>query len=197
MPPILTKIMPEDNPEKPALRCALIANRQAIKPEVRNQWDAAIGRRVIDWWAVHRPKTLGVFSPVRGEPDLQKVYAELAARGVQLALPMVVAKDEPLRFAAWIPGDPLIQDAMGVAIPADANTTVRPDALLVPCVGFNAMNLRLGYGGGFYDRTLAVQPRPLAVGIAYECCLVEFDGAAHDVALDGIITERRGIEPLN
>jgi 5-formyltetrahydrofolate cyclo-ligase len=197
MPPFLTKIMPENNSEKPALRLALIANRQAIKPEVRNQWDAAIGRRVIDWWAVHRAKTLGVYWPIRGEPDLQKVYAELAACGVQLALPIVVAKDEPLRFAAWIPGGPVIQDAMGVAIPADANTTVQPDALLVPCVGFNGRNLRLGYGGGFYDRTLAVQPRPLAVGIAYECCLVEFDGAAHDVALDGIITERRGIEPLN
>jgi 5-formyltetrahydrofolate cyclo-ligase len=193
MPPILTKIMPENNSEKPALRLALIANRQAIQPEVRNQWDAEIGRRVIDWWAVHRPKTLGVFSPVRGEPDLQKVYAALAARGVQLALPIVVGKHEPLRFAAWMPGDPLTRDAMGVAIPADANRTVQPEALLVPCVGFNAMNLRLGYGGGFYDRTLAVQPRPRAVGIAYECCLVEFNGAAHDVALDEIITERRRI----
>jgi 5-formyltetrahydrofolate cyclo-ligase len=186
--------MPENIPEKIALRRALIANRQAIKPEVRNQWDAAIGSRVIGWWAAHQAQTLCVYWPVRGEPDLQTVYAELAARGVQLALPIVVAKNEPLRFAAWMPGDPLTRDALGVAIPADANMSVQPDALLVPCVGFNAGNLRLGYGGGFYDRTLAVQPRPLAVGIAYECSLVEFDGAAHDIALDEIITERRGID---
>jgi 5,10-methenyltetrahydrofolate synthetase len=184
--------MLENIPDKLALRRALIANRQGLEPEVRTKWDAAISARVLDWWAAHRATTLGVYWPVRGEPDLQTVYAELSARGVQLALPVVVAKEQPLRFAAWMPGDPLTRDALGVAIPADANRTVQPDALLVPCVGFNSSKLRLGYGGGFYDRTLAVQPRPLAVGIAYECSLVEFDGAAHDIALDEIITERRG-----
>lgn len=182
--------MPEIIPEKTALRRALIADRQAIESEVRRLWDAAIGARVIDWWAVHRAKTLGVYWPVRGEPDLRMVYVELATHGVQLALPIVVGKEEPLRFAAWTPGDPLTKDALGVAIPAEANNAVQPEALLVPCVGFNASNMRLGYGGGFYDRTLAIEPRPFTVGIAYECALVEFDGAAHDVALDRIITER-------
>lgn len=177
--------------EKTALRRALIANRQAIAPEVRSAWDAAIRVRVLDWWTSHRPSALGVYWPIRGEPDLRPLYAELAARGSQLALPLVVGKEEALRFARWTPGDALNTDAFGVAIPADASKTVQPDALLVPCVGFNAANIRLGYGGGFYDRTLAVQPRPFTVGIAYECGLVEFDGAAHDIALDKIITESR------
>jgi 5-formyltetrahydrofolate cyclo-ligase len=183
--------MPENILEKTALRRTLIANRQAIAPEVRRQWDQAIGARVLRWLTTHRAKILGVYWPIRGEPDLRSTYTLLAARGLQLALPLVVGKDEALRFAAWTPGDPLSKDAFGVAVPADAQKTVQPDTVLVPCVGFNAMNLRLGYGGGFYDRTLAVQPRPLAVGIAYECSLVEFDGAAHDIALDEIITERR------
>ncbi|MEN3295552.1 MAG: 5-formyltetrahydrofolate cyclo-ligase [Burkholderiales bacterium] len=184
--------MPENTLQKAALRRALIANRQAIAPEVRRQWDQAIGARVLERLATHKTKTLGVYWPIRGEPDLRATYTELAARGLQLALPLVVGKEEALRFAAWTPGDPLSKDALGVAVPVDTRKTVQPDMLLVPCVGFNAMNLRLGYGGGFYDRTLAVQPRPLAVGIAYECGLVEFDGAAHDIALDEIITERRG-----
>jgi 5,10-methenyltetrahydrofolate synthetase len=182
--------MPEIIPDKTALRRALIANRQAIEPEVRKHWDAAIGSLVLDWWMGHGPKTIGVYWPIRGEPDLRTTYVELAARGVQLALPLVVAKDQPLRFAGWTPGDALIKDALGVPIPADAGKVVQPDALLIPCVGFNARNMRLGYGGGFYDRTLAVEPRPHALGIAYECALVKFDGDAHDVALDKIITER-------
>lgn len=190
MLPILILIMLEDIPVKTALRRALIANRQALAPEVRKHWDAAIGIRVLDWWGAHGAKTIGVYWPIRGEPDLRTTYVELAARGVQLALPLVVGKDEPLRFAAWTPGDALIKDALGVSIPADAGNVVQPEALLIPCVGFNAKNMRLGYGGGFYDRTLAVQPRPHAVGIGYECGLVEFDGDAHDVALDRIITER-------
>lgn len=178
--------------EKTVLRRALLANRQSIEPEVRRQWDAAIGNRVIEWWMAHGARTLGVYWPIRGEPDLRATYVELAARGVLLALPLVVGKDEPLRFAAWMPGDPLAKDPLGVSIPADTANAVQPEALLVPCVGFNQKNLRLGYGGGFYDRTLALEPRPHAVGIAYECSLVEFAGAAHDVALDRVITERQG-----
>jgi 5,10-methenyltetrahydrofolate synthetase len=64
-----------------------------------------------------------------------------------------------------------------------------PQALLIPCVGFNRNKIRLGYGGGFYDRTLAPLSRPRTVGIAYSCGLAEFDGAAHDIALDAVITE--------
>ena len=130
---------------------------------------------------------------MRGEPDLRDVYAELAAQGVQLVLPLVVARDAPLQFAAWAPGEPLETDAMGVSIPAQISaqgrTMLDPEALLIPCVGFNAVRVRLGYGGGYYDRTLAVTPRPFAIGIAYANGLARFDAAAHDVALDLIITE--------
>jgi 5,10-methenyltetrahydrofolate synthetase len=79
---------------------------------------------------------------------------------------------------------------MGVAVPADLRTVARPPALLVPCLGFNAQSYRLGYGGGFYDRTLAEAPRPYALGIAYACQQAAFDADDHDVPLDTVITER-------
>jgi 5,10-methenyltetrahydrofolate synthetase len=62
--------------------------------------------------------------------------------------------------------------------------------VLLPCVGFNGQRMRLGYGGGFYDRTLAAVPRPLALGVAYSCARADFAGEAHDIALDAIFTER-------
>lgn len=182
--------MPETAPEKTALRRTLLAERQTIAPEVRSRWDKEIGAHLLDWWAVHKVETLGVYWPVRGEPDLRTVYVQLVAHGVQLALPVVVGRDQPLRFAAWTPGDALVKDALGVSIPAAAGKNLEPDAVLVPCVGFSTRKFRLGYGGGFYDRTLAIEPRPIAVGISYGCGLVEFDEDPHDIALDQVITEQ-------
>jgi 5-formyltetrahydrofolate cyclo-ligase len=175
--------------DKADLRRALLAARSAIAADARRQYDAAIGAHVLAWWGTHPVRTLGIFWPMRGEPDLRDVYVELAAHGVQLALPLVVARDAPLQFAAWAPGEPLETDAMGVSIPARSRIMLNPEALLIPCVGFNATRVRLGYGGGYYDRTLAVTPRPFAIGIAYANGLASFEAAAHDVALDLIITE--------
>jgi len=104
--------------DKADLRRALLAARSAITTDARRQYDAAIGAHVLAWWRTRPVQTLGIFWPMRGEPDLRDVYAELAAQGVQLALPLVVARDAPLQFAAWAPGAPLEVDAMGVSVPA-------------------------------------------------------------------------------
>ncbi|MDE2430963.1 MAG: 5-formyltetrahydrofolate cyclo-ligase, partial [Burkholderiales bacterium] len=77
-----------------------------------------------------------------------------------------------------------------IPVPAQREHLLMPDALLIPCVGFNAGNFRLGYGGGYYDRTLALQPRPVALGVAYQCALADFRAAEHDIALDKIFTEK-------
>lgn len=185
--------MPETTLNKAALRRALLADRQAIAPEVRRQWDAAIAARLVAWWEVHRVQTLGIYWPIRGEPDLHAAYDSLAARGVRLALPVVAEKDAPLGFIEWKPGDAITKDACGVSIPANG-AWVRPAALLVPCVGYNDRHFRLGYGGGFYDRTLALSPRPRTVGIAYARGFAAFEADAHDVALDTIITETSSID---
>lgn len=83
----------------------------------------------------------------------------------------------------------MVADPLGVSIPRELRTVARPPALLVPCLGFNAQGYRLGYGGGFYDRTLAPAPRPLTLGIAYACQLAQFEADVHDVPLDQVITE--------
>ena len=174
---------------KQDLRRVLLTQRQALTPVQRAQHDAALGRRLLAWCDKHPGACLGVYWPIRGEPDLRGAYAELAERGQQLALPVVTGRDAPLAFAAWAPGDALEEGAMKVPVPQAPQRWVRPDALLIPCVGFNLARLRLGYGGGFYDRTLAQAPRPLAIGIAYQVSLTEFEGDAHDIALDAVLTE--------
>ncbi|GAB3540712.1 hypothetical protein GCM10027343_10210 [Noviherbaspirillum agri] len=148
--------------------------------------------RLIAWWNAHQVLTMGVYWPIRSEPDLHQAYAELTSRGIQLALPVVVDNNAPLKFIAWKPGDPTTKDAFGVAIPISGEE-IRPEALLIPCVGFNALCYRLGYGGGFYDRTLAQSPRPLTIGVGYSCGFAAFDADAHDVALDAVITENSSI----
>jgi 5,10-methenyltetrahydrofolate synthetase len=184
-------IMPQTIAQKSALRRALLANRQAIPPEVRRERDAALCAHVVAWWERQRMESLGIYWPIRGEPDLRPAYELLAGRGVKLALPVVVDKHAPLVFLEWQPGAPRRKDQFGVSIPASGEE-IRPQALLIPCVGFNAQHYRLGYGGGFYDRTLALAPRPLAVGVSYGSGLAEFDADAHDVPLDDVITEDGG-----
>lgn len=181
-----TSDVPQD---KKLLRSTLKQRRQAIEPVSKAIWDARIGARVLAWWRAQPHAALAVYWPLAGEPDLQSAYAEMASAGVRLALPVVVERHAALGFAEWVPGEAMVVDRMGVAVPADLRMVERPPALLVPCLGFSALGYRVGYGGGFYDRTLAPAPRPATVGIAYACQLVEFVADAHDVALDRVITE--------
>lgn len=178
-----------DIDDKKALRAGLLAARNAIPAELRRRHDALIAEGVLAWWRAQPVDVLGIYWPIRSEPDLRAAYDELARLGVRLALPVVAGKDQPLRFAAWLPGDAVVRDALGVSIPAPPQTIVQPQALLIPCVGFNARLQRLGYGGGFYDRTLAQAPRPRTAGIAYDNGRIEFAGDAHDIPLDAVITE--------
>ncbi|MQA22361.1 5-formyltetrahydrofolate cyclo-ligase [Rugamonas rivuli] len=175
---------------KADLRKQLLAARRALDASTRAAWDREIGEQVIAWWQAARPAALGVYWPLRDEPDLQPAYAELERLGARLLLPVVVEKHAALEFAEWRIGEAMVKDAMGVAVPADLRLQqAYPPALLVPCLGFNPQGYRLGYGGGFYDRTLARSPRPQTLGIAYQCLQIQFDSDGHDVALDRIITE--------
>ncbi len=182
-----------DAPSKADLRARLLAARRALDPAARAAWDRAIGERVVRWWRAARPAALGVYWPLAGEPDLAPAYGELERLGARLLLPVVMARHAALEFAHWRIGEAMVKDAMGVAVPAELRIAAAyPPALLVPCLGYNGRGYRLGYGGGFYDRTLARVPRPQTVGIAYSNLQVAFDGDAHDVALDRIVTEISG-----
>jgi 5-formyltetrahydrofolate cyclo-ligase len=174
--------------EKSALRTRLLTARKAMTPAAKTAAEAAICARLLAWLQTQQIASIGVYHPIRQEPDLYPAYNALSAQGVHLSLPIIRGKELPLEFVRWTPGETLIKDAMGTSAPAQGEI-VQPRALLIPCLGFNAARLRLGYGGGFYDRTLAQTPRPLAIGIAYADALVEFDGQVHDIALDMMITD--------
>lgn len=181
--------VPPSRVDKSTLRQALLKRRMDVRDIDRNRMDAAIASHLDRRLTIHPVKSLGIFWPIRMEPDLVDFYRRLFSRGVQLSLPVVTAKDAPLQFAAWGPGDALVKDSYGVPVPENQRFVPIPDALLIPCVGFNSQRFRIGYGGGYYDRTLATSPKPLAIGIAYTLQLVEFDTSPHDVPLDVIVTE--------
>ena len=167
----------------------MAARRREIDPATRARWDQEIGARLVAWSEQQAIRSLAVYWAIKGEPDLGLAYAELAQRGVALALPVVFERDKPLAFAHWRPGEPMLKDEMGIAVPAELRVVPVPQALVIPCLAFNDDGFRLGYGGGFYDRTLEKTPRPLTVGVAYSVLRAEFPSAPHDVALDAILTE--------
>lgn len=179
----------ENLPDKARLRREMLAARRALPPDVKDQADARIARRLSQWLADHQVKVLGGYLPMAGEPDLSRLYAELPSLGIALALPVVLERHRPLVFVRWRAGDALARDASGTLAPAARGDYVQPEAVLAPCIGFTEDNLRLGFGGGYFDRTLAQSPRPKAIGIAYQFSKVAFAAEAHDVPLDGVITD--------
>ena len=134
---------------------------------------------------------VAVFLPWRGEPDLMSTWRAWHARGIALALPVVVARDAPLLMQAWQPGAPLIRDAMGLSVPSQAET-LDCDTWLIPCVGVDPTGARLGAGKGFYDRTIAITPTPWPrlVGVCFDHARHHQNfGEAHDLRLDACVTE--------
>ena len=179
---------------KAALRRQLKAARASLDGPGKQARDARIGAQILAWWRRTRPPLLAVYWPLSGEPDLADTYAQLVREGAGLALPVVVRRHAALAFAAWTPGEAMHHDAVGVAVPATLRMVERPPALLVPCLGFDEQGYRLGYGGGFYDRTLAGGIRPATLGIAYACQATTFTIDSHDLPLDLIVTETTNVE---
>ncbi len=129
--------------------------------------------------------------PIRNEYDPRHLARTLRERGATTALPVVVAPRTPLIFREWHPGVRLARGALGIAYPLDSRE-VQPDHVLLPMIGWDEQGFRLGYGGGFFDRTLAARAdRPNAIGVAYECArLASIHPQPWDVPLDWVVTER-------
>jgi 5-formyltetrahydrofolate cyclo-ligase len=142
------------------------------------------------------PRSIGFYWPLRGEFDARGwIAAWLAAQPLRrAALPVIAERHAPLAFHLWTPDAPMREGHHGIPEPA-SQERMTPDLLLVPCVGFDAEGYRLGYGGGYYDRTLAAWPGdalPVTVGIAYEACRIDdgiLEREAHDLPLDAVVTE--------
>lgn len=163
-------------------------------------------QRVMRIWLVGREDTMiGAYWPIKGEfdplPALHrwKEDGELLEQPLRrrIGLPMVDRVHKTLKFHAWYPGCPMEEDAYNIPKPKDTEVIV-PTLLFVPCVGYGAGGYRLGYGGGFYDRTLAsLQPRPFTVGLGFaQGFLNDLEPEEHDVPLDAILNENGVVWPI-
>jgi 5,10-methenyltetrahydrofolate synthetase len=173
------------------LRRRLLAERASLPAALREAHDRAIARRLLDWLVADGwpPGTIALWWPLAGEPDPRPVFDELLARGWQVALPRVHARDRPLAFGRWHRGIGMVEEAHRVQVPAPFEA-VRPSLVVAPCLGFDPAGWRLGYGGGYYDRTLAELDVP-AAGVGYDCCEVALMPEPHDRRLQVILTESR------
>lgn len=167
----------------------LIAWRIAVAPEQRRQWGAVIEVALRELLAdIAGP--LGVYWPFRAEFDPRRLVDWAIAGGRTVALPVVVDKKGPLEYRAWRPGEPLTDGVWGIPVP-ERRVLVTPATVLAPLVGFDAQCYRLGYGGGYFDRTLAVlSPPASAIGVGFEAQRIEtIHPQAFDIAMDLIVTE--------
>lgn len=183
-----TANMVQTVPGRPELRQLLRQKRREITTDQKLALDILLGNKLLSWCQKNHPTSLAVYWPIQSEPDLRSCYRQLQQAGFRLALPLVIGKDRPLSFLDWQAGDAMVEDAYGIAIPGHGRQVAQPPVLVIPCLGWNADGYRLGYGGGFYDRTLASTPRPLAIGIAYACTQAEFIVEDHDIPMDFIIS---------
>ena len=163
-------------------------------------------QRVMRIWLVGRTDTMiGAYWPIKGEfdplPALHrwKEDGELLEESQRrrIGLPVVDREKKTLQFHAWYPGCPMEEDAYNIPKPKDTEVIV-PTLLFVPCVGYGAGGYRLGYGGGFYDRTLAaLEPKPFTVGLGFaQGFLPDLEPEAHDVPLDAILNENGVVWPI-
>lgn len=173
-----------------AVRLAIPANERRLHSERIMRWlDEALGevtgQIVSGYWSF------------RGEPDLRPWIEDLAERGGTCALPVVVQRHAPLAFRGWRRGEALQPGVWNIPVPADG-PSVTPDIVIAPVVGFDPACYRLGYGGGFFDRTLAALPqRPRIVGVGYaQQAIRTIYPQAYDIAMDMIVTEEGIVSPV-
>ncbi len=176
-------------------RARLIAARRAYDPALRRVDDLRIGALLDGLVGEVRGRVVSLYWPFRAEPDLRAWAAGVRERGGVLALPVVVERGRPLVFRRWAPGDPLVPGIWNIPVPA-RDERVTPEVILAPVVGFDAGGYRLGYGGGYFDRTLAVLPPGWrAYGVGYGLAAVPtIHPQPHDVPLHAIVTPE-GVVP--
>lgn len=150
-----------------------------LRELIRNRFSGANGRVISFYW------------PIKGEPDLRPLMAEMHAQGAAIALPIVETKAAPLVFRLWTPDTQLVRGDWSIPVPPPSSPELIPGIVLAPLVGWASGGFRLGYGGGYFDRTLAAMlPRPYSIGIGLESTqLPSIFPQPHDVPLDAILTE--------
>jgi len=182
--------------QKARLRRELLARRRdasAASPEAGH----AVAARVFGDIPLPAGAPCTVWWPMGDELDVRPLLARLHFAGHAVGLPTVVRRATPLLFRRWRPRDTLIPGGFGTSVPAPEQPEVVPDVLFVPLLGFDRAGFRVGYGGGFYDRTLEALRRTgprLAIGLAFAAQEVaQIPRDEHDQRLDWIVTETETI----
>jgi len=186
---------PEAAPAKDrrrAMRDRALAAREALAESERTELTQRLTAHLAPLLRELAPRRLAFCWPYRGEPDLRDFVADWLAQddSRQAALPRILAPGAPLAFLRWRPGDEVVPDAHGIPVPASMDA-IRPDLALIPVNAFDEQAYRLGYGGGFFDRTLAaLAPPPVAVGLGFELARVTtILPEPHDRRMNWIVTE--------
>ncbi|WP_374651419.1 5-formyltetrahydrofolate cyclo-ligase [Dongia sp.] len=171
-------------------RARILAARTACPPTLRQGMSAALMERLHPLLQ-EAEGPISFYWPFRGEPDLRPLMRTLAAEGVEIALPVGTKIGEPLTFRPWSPGCAMARGIWDIPIPA-TDLEITPQTIVAPLVGFDAALYRLGYGGGFFDRTLAARRKPgEVIGIGFAMFqLPSIEPQPHDIPMGRIVTER-------
>ena len=169
----------------------LVAARVALAPDTIESYRQHIDASLLRAFPGLARRCVAFCWPIRNEYDARHLARRLRDQGAVTALPVVIAAKQPLAFREWHPGVELAKGAMDIPYPA-ASREVVPDAALVPMNGWDAGGYRLGYGAGFFDRTLASLPRkPVTIGISYEMARLDtIHPQPWDIPMDYVVTER-------
>lgn len=179
-------------PPKNELRVAALARRDALSVQERAGAALAIAARIpsLD---VSPSTIVAGYAPIRSEIDPVQLMQAFAARGATLAMPVISARNVSLVFRRWTPGDALVRGVFGISEPSATASEVVPDIVLVPLAAFDRAGHRIGYGAGYYDRTLARlrgEKTVTAIGLAFAVQEIpQVPALSHDVRLDYVLTE--------
>ena len=174
-----------------AERERLIAARAALTPETLDSWRRRMDGFIEASFPGLARCRLAFCWPIKGEYDARHLARTLRERGALTALPVVVAPKTPLKFREWHPGVQLEKGALDIPFPSDSAEVV-PNAVLLPMNGWDRQGYRLGYGAGFFDRTLAsLAKKPLVIGVSYELAKLDtIHPQSWDLPMDYVVTER-------
>lgn len=164
-----------------------VTDRQVAGAALCRHLAALIGQR----FGGARGRVFSAYWPIKGEPDLRPLMAELHHAGVLIALPLVEVKAAPLVFRRWTPDTRMVRGDWNIPVPPPEAEAVTPEIALAPLVGWTDDGYRLGYGGGYFDRTLAaLSPRPFTIGVGFQTARLEtIYPQPHDIRLDLIVTD--------
>lgn len=177
-----------------AERIRLAGVRDALGQGGRAHVSDRIGQQLGDVLAARgagRETVLSGYWPIKGEPDLRPLLTALHGTGIIIALPVVETRAAPLVFRRWTPRTKMVRGDWNIPVPPPDAAVLTPDIALAPCLGWDSGCFRLGWGGGYFDRTLAaLAPRPMTIGVALRAAkLPTIFPQPHDIPLDLILTE--------